>query len=95
MEAYNDSQKELKELRKTKERYNKNKIFTYAFANVATVSILLLISYYVFLGLEDKTLFIKMLTESLMWIPIAVGIAITAMVGLLPKVIKKLFNKKD
>jgi hypothetical protein len=95
LKRYNEAQLELKTLRKIEKQYTKCKVALYAFGNVAVVSILLLISYYIYLWLEDNVLFTKMLSESLMWIPIAVGIAITAMVGLLPNVIKKFFGKKD
>jgi len=94
LKSYNDSQLELKELRKMKMRYNKSKVTLYAFANVATIAILLLVSYYIYLWLENRELFTKMLSTSLMWIPIAIGIAITAIVGLLPNFIKKLFEKR-
>lgn len=95
LESYNESQIEIKSLKRIKKLHERSKVVLYTFANVATISILLLISYYIFLWLEDRKLFIKMLSTSLMWIPIAVGIAITAIVGLLPNVIKKIFKKKN
>lgn len=95
LDTYNKSQKELKILRKIEKKYHKVKIALYTFANIAVVSVLLLISYYIYLWLENKQLFIKMLSESLMWIPIAIGIAITAIVSFLPKVIRKIFIKKN
>lgn len=100
--SYNDSQLELKSLRKTKEQYDKDQIKIYVLVNVATISILLLISYYIFLWLENEILFRKLLYESFMWIPITAGIVIAAIIGVVPKVIGKvprvietLFDKKD
>lgn len=95
LKLYNESQIELKSLRKMSKQFKKTKVALYALANVAVVSILLIISFYIYLWLEDKAIFTKMLFESLMWIPIAVGIAITAIVGMLPNVIQKFFDKKE
>jgi len=92
LDLYNKSQIEIKSLERMKRQYDKSKIALYTFANVAVVSVLLLVSYYIYLWLENKVLFTKMLSVSLMWIPIAVGIAITSIVGLLTNVIKKIFN---
>lgn len=61
---------------------------------IASISILLIVSYYIFLYLKDSELFKSMLMESLMWIPIVVGVAITSIVEVLPKLITKTKNKK-
>jgi hypothetical protein len=95
LELYNNSQLELKGLRRIKDRYDKSQILLYVFANIATISVLLLASYYIYLWLYNVPFFKKMLSTSLMWIPIAIGIAITAIVKFLPNFIKKLFAKKE
>lgn len=95
LDLYNESQIEIKSLQKMRKQFERSKVTLYTFANIAVVSVLLLFSYYIFLWLEDKELFKKMLTTSFMWIPIAVGIAITAIVGIVPKVIKKFFDKNN
>ena len=55
--------------------------------SVATVSVLLVLSYYLFLGLKDIELFKSMILQSFMWIPIVVGAAITGLIGFMPKII--------
>ena len=55
--------------------------------SVATVSVLLVLSYYLFLVLKDIELFKSMILQSFMWIPIVVGAAITGLIGFMPKII--------
>ncbi len=95
LELYNKSQVEIKSLQRMMKQFGMYKVALYVFANIAVVSVLLLFSYYIFLWLENRDLFTKMLSTSFMWIPIAIGIAITAIVSSIPGAIKKFFNKKN
>lgn len=92
MDQYNLSQSELHELRNAKKKYRQIKRINYFLSNAAIISVLLIISYYIFLILKNNELFVEMLTQSLMWIPIVIGLAISSLVNLLPKGIKKLVN---
>lgn len=62
--------------------------------SVAAVSVLLVLSYYLFLGLKDIQLFKSMILESFMWIPIVIGLAITGLVEFLPQITTKSKKKK-
>lgn len=71
----------------------------YTMTSIACISMLLVLSYYLFLFLEDINLFKKMIFESFMWIPIATGVAITGLIEIIPKIINKrinadIYNKK-
>lgn len=61
---------------------------------IASVSILLVLSYYLFLYLKNPDLFKDMILESFMWIPIAVGILITGVIEFIPKLITSKRKKK-
>lgn len=87
------SEGELKKLYDITEKYKISQGRLYTMTSVATVSVLLVLSYYLFLGLKDLELFKSMILESFMWIPIVVGAAITGLIEFLPKIIIK--NKKN
>ena len=62
--------------------------------SIAAVSVLLVLSYYLFLLLKDMELFKAMILQSFMWIPIVVGAAITGLIEFLPKIITRSKKKK-
>lgn len=91
---YGETNKELTKLRDIRQQLISCKAKLRFSIAIASVSILLVVSYYIFLYLKDSELFKSMLMESLMWIPIVVGIAITGIVEVLPKIITKYKKKK-
>ena len=62
--------------------------------SIAAVSVLLVLSYYLFLLLKDMELFKAMILQSFMWIPIVVDAAITGLIEFLPKIITRSKKKK-
>jgi len=94
LELHSRSQIEIKSLYRMREQYKKSNTMLYVFANVTVVLLLLLVSYFVYLRLEDPTLFTRILSESLAWVPIAIAITITTGIGLLFKVTKRFFDEK-
>lgn len=85
---------ELREFKNMTKKYEASQERLYTMISVATVSVLLVFSYYLFLGLKDMELFKSMILESFMWIPIVVGAAITGLIEFLPKIITRSRNKK-
>lgn len=86
------------ELRKFQNMTNKYEVSQgrlHTMTSVATVSVLLVLSYYLFLGFKDVELFKSMIIESFMWIPIVVGAAITGLIEFLPKIITPSRKKKN
>lgn len=81
--------KELHKLKKIQEKLNKSQARLRLSSAIASVSVMLVISYYIFLFLKDVELFKSMIFESFMWIPIAIGILITWIVEYVPKLITK------
>lgn len=93
---YGESSSELTKLRDAESKLHSCQNNLNVSISVSIVSFLLIISYYIFLAIKDFALFTSMLMESLMWIPIVVGIAITGLVGFIPKFItKKKPKRKD
>lgn len=85
--------KELCKLRKVQEKLVKSQTRLRLSSAIASVSLMLVISYYIFLFLKDAELFKSMIFESFMWIPIAIGILITWLVEFIPKIMTK--DKND
>ncbi len=81
------SDAELTKLKNIQRRYGASVIRLRTMTSVATVSLLLVLSYYLFLLLEDNELFKKMMFDSFMWVPIVVGAAITGLIEFIPKII--------
>lgn len=92
---YGKAESELRRLRGVTEQYENVKGKLHTMISVATVSVLLIFSYYLFLWLKDIELFKSMMLESFMWIPIVVGAAITGLIQFLPKVITRSKKKKS
>lgn len=92
---YGESTKRLIELKDVQRDLESNKAKLSVATTIASVSILLLVSYYIFLYLKNPILFKSMLMESLMWIPIVIGIAITSIVGFLPKLVTRTRKRKE
>ena len=90
-----ESTKKLIKLKDVERDLISNKAKLRVATAIASVSILLLISYYLFLYLKNPFLFKSMLMESLMWIPIVIGIAITGIVGFLPSFVTKSKKRKE
>lgn len=88
------SDAELLKLKNIQKRYDASIIRLRTMTSVATVSLLLVLSYYLFLFLEDNVLFKKMIFDSFMWVPIVVGAAITGLIEFIPKIMIHI-NKKD
>lgn len=89
-----ESNIKLKELEKIKTDFEKSQSQLKVAISVASVSFLLVLSYYIFLCLKDLELFKSMIMESFMWIPIVVGVLITGFVGFLPKCITRKRKKE-
>ena len=85
---------ELRKLQNVTKKYKSSQGRLYIMTAVATVSVLLVFSYYLFLGLKDLELFKSMILQSFMWIPIVVGAAITGLIGFMPKIITRSKKKK-
>lgn len=85
---------ELRELQNISKKYKIAKRRLRTMTSVAAVSVLLVLSYYLFLGLKDIQLFKSMILESFMWIPIVIGLAITGLVEFLPQITTKSKKKK-
>lgn len=86
---------EIRELQNVTKKYETSQVRLHTMTSVATVSVLLVLSYYLFLGLKDVELFKSMIFQSFMWIPIVVGAAITGLVGFMPKIITWTRKKKS
>ena len=86
---------ELRKLQNVTKKYETSQGRLHTMTSVATVSVLLVLSYYLFLGLKDMELFKSMILESFMWIPIVVGAAITGLIEFLPKIITRSRKKKN
>lgn len=89
-----ESDTELKTLKDVKSKYEKSQARLRTMTSIASLSLLLVLSYYLFLCLKDMELFRSMIFESFMWIPIVVGAAITGIIEFLPKVITNKDKKK-
>ena len=86
---------ELRKLQNVTRKYETSQERLHTMTSVAVVSVLLVLSYYLFLGLKNIRLFKSMILESFMWIPIVVGIAITGLIEFLPKIITRSRKKKN
>lgn len=80
---------ELHKLQSVIKKYETSQGRLHVMTSVATVSVLLVFSYYLFLGLQDIELFKSMMLQSFMWIPIVVGAAITGLIGFIPKIMAR------
>lgn len=87
------SEAELRKLQNVTRKYEISQGRLHIMTSVAAVSVLLVISYYLFLALGNIELFKSMMLQSFMWIPIVVGAAITGLIGFIPKVITRIKEK--
>lgn len=85
---------EIKKLKDVQKKYEMSVARLRTMTSVATVSLLLVLSYYLFLFLKDAELFKTMILESFMWIPIVVGAAITGLIEFMPKIVTRAKKKK-
>lgn len=88
------SESELRKLQNVTEKYETSQRRLHTMTSIAAVSVLLVLSYYLFLLLKDMELFKAMILQSFMWIPIVVGAAITGLIEFLPKIITRSKKKK-
>lgn len=86
---------ELKKLKGVQEKYEINVARLRTMTSIATVSLLLVLSYYLFLFFKDAELFKTMIFESFMWIPIVVGAAITGLIEYMPQITMRVKRKKN
>ncbi|MCM1008362.1 MAG: hypothetical protein NC485_10610 [Ruminococcus flavefaciens] len=89
-----ESIQQLLELKNIKTQFDNSQSKLRIATVIASVSILLVLSYYLFLYLKNPDLFKDMILESFMWIPIAVGILITGVIEFIPKLITSKREKK-
>lgn len=92
---YGKAEIELRKLQSVTKKYKESKERLFTMTSIAAVSVLLVLSYYLFLGLKDIQLFKSMMLESFMWIPIVVGAAITGLIEFLPKIITRSRKKNS
>lgn len=92
---YSEAEKQLRKLQDVTKKYQKGQRRLYMMTSVATISVLLVLSYYLFLGLKNMELFKSMIIESFMWIPIVVGAAIAGLIEFFPKIITRSRDKND
>lgn len=85
---------ELRKLQNVTKKYETSQGRLHTMTSVAVVSVLLVLSYYLFLGLKNVELFKSMILESFMWIPIVVGAAIAGLIEFMPKIITRTRKKK-
>lgn len=76
---------ELERLRKIEEKYFSNKVRVSTISSLTSILFLLLISYWIFLALEDTQVFKTIMSQSLMWVPIAIGMLVTPTVAFISK----------
>ena len=91
---YGKAEVELRKLQNVSQRFEISQKRLRTMTSVAVVSVLLVLSYYLFLWLKDIELFKSMMLESFMWIPIVVGAAITGLIEFVPKIVTKSGKKK-
>lgn len=91
---YGKAEVELRKLQNVSQRFEISQKRLRTMTSVAIVSVLLVLSYYLFLWLKDIELFKSMMLESFMWIPIVVGAAITGLIEFVPKIVTKSGKKK-
>ena len=92
--SHSNQKKELYELKQIQGKFKKSQARLRISSAIASVSVMLVLSYYVFLFLKDINLFKSMIFESFMWIPLAIGILITWIVEFLQKIITKIEKDK-
>ncbi|CCV63590.1 hypothetical protein BN85400130 [Alteracholeplasma palmae J233] len=92
-----EDKKKLERLNEIEKTYLKNKVKLNTVSSLTVILVLLLISYYLYLALEDTQTFKKIMSQSLMWVPIAIGLIITPTVNFLSKKIvgKQIKKNKD
>ncbi|VEU80427.1 hypothetical protein [Haploplasma axanthum] len=77
--------KKLRNLEIIESKYYKNKVRLNTIGSLTSILFLLLISYYIFLALENIEVFKKIMSQSLMWVPIAIGMLVTPTVAFISK----------